>query len=68
MEETKYIMPESGCIGFLDGDAMVLPKPRVIKCGNKNKHNAPIEVKRTIRPGFRTLRAGESINWRQEYR
>lgn len=68
MEGNKYIVPDSGCIDFLEGDTMVLPKPRVIKCGKKNSSYAPIEVKRTIRPGFRTLRAGESIDWRQEYR
>lgn len=65
MEEKKLEVPS---VSFASGKAPEgLPKFRVIKRGNKNKDNAPIEVKRGIRPGARMLKPGESIDWRKEY-
>lgn len=67
MEEKKYVMPDSGCIDWFGEAPTNLPKPRIIKCSKKNANDAPIEVRRTIRPGFRRLAPGESIDWRKEY-
>ena len=67
MEEKKNIIPDSGCVTAVGETPTWLPKVRSIKRGYKNRDNAPIEVKRTIRPGVRTLMPGESVDWRKEY-
>ena len=70
MEGKEKDIPYLGCIDFYTGNAELpegFPKVRVIRCGNKNKDNDPIEVKRAMRPGFRKINPGESIDWRKEY-
>lgn len=68
MEEKKKEVPYYGCIDLYFGKAPEgLPKFRIIKRGNKNKDNAPIEVKRRMQSGVRTYGPGESIDWQKEY-
>ena len=65
--EEKVMIPDSGCITAVGETPAWMPKVRSIKRGYKNRDNAPIEVKRTIRGGFRRLEPGESIDWREYY-
>lgn len=68
MEEVKGFIPDLGTIEYADGKKPDrIPEVRVIKCGKESMNDAPIEVKRTIRSGFRTLKPGEPIDWRKEY-
>ena len=67
MEEKKNIIPDSGCVTAVGETPAWLPKVRSIKRGYKNRDNAPIEVKRTIRPGVFRCEPGESIDWREYY-
>lgn len=67
MEEKKYIIPDSGCVTAVGETPAWLPKVRSIKRGYKNRDNAPIEVKRTIRPDVLRCKPGESIDWREYY-
>ena len=70
MEDRQKNITYFGCINFY-GDGSDIPealrKVRVKKCGNKNKDNAPFEVKQPMRGGVRILKAGESIDWRKLY-
>lgn len=68
MEEKKKDVPYFGCIDFRFGKAPEgLPKFRIIKRGNKNNDDGPIEVKRGMRPGVLRTKPGESIDWREYY-
>jgi len=67
MEEKKTIVPDFGHVTFVDGPPEGLPKPKVVKCGTKNRNHAPIKVKRTIRAGVRVYQLGESIDWAKAY-
>ena len=65
MEENKLFIPDTGYVDFYGDRPENLPKLKVIKCSSK-RHD-PIEVKRSIRPGFRELKHGESWNWQETY-
>ena len=67
MDEKKKIVPDFGNVDFIDGQPASLPKPKIIKCGNKNRNHAPIKVERTIRSGVRTYQPGESVDWSNAY-
>jgi hypothetical protein len=65
--EEKKIVPDFGYVDFEGGPPSGLPKPKIVKCGTKNRNHAPIKVKRTIRTGVRVYQPGESINWTKAY-
>ena len=67
MEERKKIIPDFGHIDFANGGPVGFPKPKVVKCGNKNRNHAPIKVRRAIRTGVRVYQPGESIDWEKVY-
>ena len=67
MEEKKNIIPDFGYVDFDSGRSCGLPKPKIVKCGTKNRNHAPIKVKRTIRTGVRMYQPGESIDWTKAY-
>lgn len=67
MEERKKIIPDFGHIDFANGRPVGFPKPKVVKCGNKNRNHAPIKVRRAIRTGVRVYQPGESIDWEKVY-
>ena len=67
MDEKKKIVPDFGHVDFANGRPNGLPKPKVVRCGTKNRNHAPIEVKRTIRAGVRVYQPGESIDWTKAY-
>lgn len=67
MEEKKKIVPDFGYVAFVDGRPEGLPKPKVVRCGTKNRNYAPIKVKRTIRTGVRVYQPGESVDWTKAY-
>ena len=67
MEEKKYVIPDSGYVSIAEEERTRFPKPRIIKSGRRNKDYAPIEVKRTIRPGVHRLNPGESVDWQSMY-
>jgi hypothetical protein len=67
MEEKKNTIPDFGYVDFDSGRPGGLPKPKVVKCGTKNRNHAPIKVKRTIRTGVRVYQPGESIDWAKAY-
>ena len=63
--EEKKIVPDFGYVDFEGGPG--LPKPKIVKCGTKNRNHAPIKVKRAIRTGVRIYQPGESIDWKKAY-
>ena len=67
MDEKKTIIPDFGYVNLDTGRFEELPKPKVVKCGTKNRNHAPIKVKRTIRTGVRVYQSGESIDWTKAY-
>ncbi len=67
MEENKKMIPDFGYVNFDTGRPVSLPKPKVVKCGTKNRNHAPIKVKRTIRTGVRVYQPGESVDWTKAY-
>jgi hypothetical protein len=67
MKEDKTIVPDFGYVDFDKGRPEGLPKPKIVKCGTKNRNHAPIKVKRTIRTGVRVYQPGESIDWANAY-
>lgn len=66
MEEKKLI-PDFGYVAFVGDKPAALPKPKVVKCGTKNRNHAPIRVKRTIRTGVHVYQPGESVDWANAY-
>ena len=67
MMEKKTISPDFGYVDFDSGRPEGLPKPKVVRCGTKNRNHAPIKVKRTIRTGVRVYQPGEPIDWAKAY-
>ena len=67
MDEKKTIVPDFGYVAFVGERPEGLPTPKVVKCGTKNRHHAPIKVKRTIRTGVRVYQPGESVDWANTY-
>ena len=67
MDEKKNIIPDFGYVDFDSGRPGSLPKPKIVKCGTKNRNHAPIKVKRSIRAGVRVYQPGEPIDWSKAY-
>ena len=67
MDEKKNIIPDFGHIDFANGRPVGFPKPKVVRCGTKNRNDAPIKVKRSIRAGVRMYQPGEPIDWTKAY-
>jgi len=65
--EDKKLIPDFGYVAYVGELPNNLPKPKVVKCGNKNRNHAPIRVKRAIRTGVRVYQSGESVNWPGAY-
>ena len=61
------IIPDFGHIDFANGRPVGFPKPKVVRCGTKNRNYAPIKVKRSIRAGVRVYQPGEPIDWAKAY-
>ena len=67
MENKKKVIPDFGYVAFVGEKPQGLPKPKVVKCGTKNRNHAPIKVNRAIRTGVRIYQSGESIDWAGAY-
>ena len=67
MEDEKNIVPDFGHVTFEGERPSGIPKPKVIRCGTKNRNHAPIKVKRAIRTGVRVHQPGEPIDWANAY-
>lgn len=67
MEERKKVIPDFGYVVFVGERPQGLPKPKVVKCGTKNRNHAPIKVNRAIRTGVRVYQSGEPIDWSEAY-
>ncbi len=67
MEENKKVIPDFGYVAFVGEKPQGLPKPKVVRCGTKNRNHAPIKVRRAIRTGVRVYQPGESIDWSGAY-
>ena len=65
--DDKKLIPDFGYVAFVGERPTTMPKPKVVKCGNKNRNYAPIRVKRAIRTGVRVYQPGESIDWTKAY-
>lgn len=65
--EEKKVIPDFGYVAFIGDKPNDMPKPKVVKCGSKNRNHAPIRVKRSIRTGVRVYQSGESIDWTSAY-
>lgn len=65
--ERKSKIPDSGCVTAVGETPAWMLMVRSIKRGYKNRENAPIEVKRAIRPIDLRCKPGESIDWRKYY-
>jgi hypothetical protein len=42
MDEKKKVVPDFGYVDFDKGRPEGLPKPKVVRCGTKNRNHAPI--------------------------
>ena len=67
MDEKKNLIPDFGYVDYDGGRPENLPKPKIVKCGTKNRNHAPIIVKRAIRTGVRVHQPGEPIDWANAY-
>ena len=65
--EDKKVIPDFGYVAFVGEQPDALPKPKVVKCGNKNRNYALIRVKRPIRTSVRVYKPGESVDWSSAY-
>ena len=42
------VIPDFGYVAFVGEKPQGLPKPKVVRCGTKNRNHAPIKVNRAI--------------------
>ena len=67
MDEKEKTIPDFGYVDFVGERPEGLPKPKIVRCGNKNRNHAPIKVNRTIRTGVCVHQPGEPIDWAGAY-
>ena len=61
MDEKEKTIPDFGYVDFVGERPEGLPKPRIVRCGNKNRNHAPIKVNRTIRTGLKLTAPYEQV-------